>query len=242
MAQIVDHDGNRSSFWLITEIRTIQLSNRGRRFTFKGVASSSLHPAGRPQSRIAHPAALAAVPLNLVFFGPPGAGKGTQADRFAARHNIPKISTGDMLRQAIQDGTPVGELVRDTLQRGALVGDDLIIPLVTDRLQRADTANGFVLDGFPRTIPQAAALDALVADRGGLRVIALVVHADEVIRRLGGRGREDDEAYIIRERLAVYARETEPVLEYYRRRRVVTILDGNRPLDDVSRAIERAVK
>ncbi len=181
------------------------------------------------------------MPLNLVFFGPPGAGKGTQADRFAARHNIPKISTGDMLRAAIQDGTPVGVLVRDTLQRGALVGDDLIISLVAGRLEQADTANGFVLDGFPRTIPQAAALDALLTDRGGLRVIALVVHADEVIRRLSGRGREDDEAYVIKERLSVYARETEPVLEYYRRRDVVTILDGNRPPDEVSRAIERAV-
>jgi adenylate kinase len=181
------------------------------------------------------------VPLNLVFFGPPGAGKGTQADRFAARHNIPKISTGDMLRKAIQDGTRVGVLVRDTLQRGALVGDDLIISIVAERLEHADAANGFVLDGFPRTIPQAAALDALLVDRGGLSVIALVVHADEVIRRLAGRGREDDEAYVIKERLAVYASETEPVLEYYRRRHVVTILDGNRPLDEVTESIEQAL-
>ena len=91
-----------------------------------------------------------------------------------------------------------------------------------------------MLDGFPRTIPQAAALDALLADRGGLSVVALVVHADEVIRRLAGRGREDDEAFVIKERLAVYSRETEPVLEYYRRRSVVAILDGNRPLDEVT--------
>ena len=182
------------------------------------------------------------MPLNLVFFGPPGAGKGTQADRFAARHGIPKISTGDMLRKAIQDGTRVGALVRDTLQRGALVGDDLIISIVSERLEQPDTANGFVLDGFPRTIPQAAALDAILADRGGVSVVALVVHADEVIRRLGQRGREDDEAFIIKERLAVYARETEPVLAYYRRRNVVTILDGNRPLDEVTESIKAAVK
>jgi adenylate kinase len=182
------------------------------------------------------------VPLNLVFFGPPGAGKGTQADRFAARHRIPKISTGDMLRKAIQDGTRVGTIVRDTLQRGALVGDDLIISIVAERLEQPDTANGFVLDGFPRTIPQAAALDALLTDRGGLSVVALVVHADEVIRRLAGRGREDDEAFVIKERLAVYMRETEPVLEYYRRRSVVAILDGNRPLDEVTESIERAVR
>ncbi len=182
------------------------------------------------------------MPLNLVFFGPPGAGKGTQADRFAARHRIPKISTVDMLRKAIQDGTRVGAIVHDTLQRGALVGDDLIISIVGERLEQPDTANGFVLDGFPRTIPQAAALDALVVDRGGITVVALVVHADEVIRRLAGRGREDDEAYVIRERLSVYSRETEPVLEYYRRRSVVTILDGNRPLDEVTESIEHAVK
>ncbi|MEO5742929.1 MAG: adenylate kinase [Vicinamibacterales bacterium] len=182
------------------------------------------------------------MPLNLVFFGPPGAGKGTQADRFAARHHIPKISTGDMLRKAIHDGTRVGVIVRETLQRGALVSDDLMISIVAERLEQADTGKGFVLDGFPRTIPQAAALDALLVDRGGLSVVALVVHADEVIRRLSGRGREDDEAFVIRERLSVYARETEPVLEYYRRRNVVTILDGNRPLDEVTEAIEEAVK
>lgn len=201
----------------------------------------SVSPAGRPQPRIAPRTALKDVPLNLVFFGPPGAGKGTQADRFAARHRIPKISTGDILRKAIQDGTRIGALVRDTLQRGALVGDDLIISIVAERLEQPDTAKGFVLDGFPRTIPQAAALDAMLADRGGVSVVALVVHADEVIRRLAIRGREDDDAYVIKERLAVYSRETEPVLQYYRRRGVVTVLDGNRPLDEVSEAIEKAV-
>lgn len=201
----------------------------------------SVSPTGRPQPRVARRTAVAPVPLNLVFFGPPGAGKGTQADRFAARHRIPKISTGDMLRKAIQDGTSVGTLVRHMLQRGALVGDDLMVSMVAERLEHADTRNGFVLDGFPRTIPQAAALDALLTDRGGLSVIALVVHAGEVVRRLAGRGREDDEEYVIRERLSVYARETEPVLEYYRRRSVVAILDGNRPLDEVTESIEAAV-
>jgi adenylate kinase len=181
-------------------------------------------------------------PLNLVLFGPPGAGKGTQADRMAQRHDVPKISTGDMLRKAVQDGTRIGTLVRDTLQSGALVGDDLMISLVGERLENPDTARGFVLDGFPRTIPQAAALDALLAERGQVTVIALVVHADEVIRRLAGRRREDDEAFVIKERLAVYSRDTEPVLQYYRRRGVVKILDGNRPMDAVTDAIDRELR
>ena len=182
------------------------------------------------------------LPLNVVLFGPPGAGKGTQAERFARRHNIPKISTGDMLRKAVQDGTPLGEQVRERLQQGSLVGDDIMIPLVTWRLQQPDTAQGFVLDGFPRTIPQAAALEMLMSGRGGISVIALVVHVDEVVKRLGKRGRDDDEAYIIKERLAVYSRETEPVLEYYRRRGAVAILDGNRPVDEVTASIENAVR
>lgn len=201
----------------------------------------SLSPRAIPKSQVHHRTLVKEMPLNLVFFGPPGAGKGTQADRFAERHGIPKISTGDMLRKAVAEGSRVGALVRETLQTGALVGDDLIISLVAERLGEPDTANGFVLDGFPRTIPQAAALDAMLADRGGVSVVALVCHADEIIRRLAVRGREDDDAFVIKERLAVYSRETEPVLEFYRRRGAVSILDGNRPPGEVSAAIEDAV-
>ena len=182
-----------------------------------------------------------AVPLNVVLFGPPGAGKGTQADRFASSHSVPKISTGDMLRKAIQDRTELGLAVKDTLQRGALVSDELMIRLVGERLAQHDTAGGFVLDGFPRTIEQAAALDGLISGRGPLVVVALAVHADEVVRRLSRRGREDDDEWVIRERLQVYLDSTEPVLEYYRRRKTITILDGNRPPDDVTGAIEGAV-
>ena len=195
----------------------------------------------RPRGR-AFTAPVTKGPLNLVLFGPPGAGKGTQADRLALRLNVPKISTGDMLRKAVHDCSRVGALVHETLQRGGLVGDDLMISLVGERLEQPDTAKGCVLDGFPRTIPQAAALDALLADRGRVMVVALVVHGDEVVRRLAGRGRDDDEVFVIRERLAIYAKDTEPVLEYYRRRGAVTILDGNQPMDAVTDGIEEAVR
>ena len=128
----------------------------------------SVSVSGRPRTRsVRRRSSVSDVPLNLVLFGPPGAGKGTQADRFAARHKIPKISTGEMLRKAVKDGTRLGAMVRTTLERGKLVSDDLTISLVADRLDLPDTARGFVLDGFPRTIPQAAALDAMMADRGG---------------------------------------------------------------------------
>jgi adenylate kinase len=179
--------------------------------------------------------------LNIVLFGPPGAGKGTQADRVAARYGIPKISTGDMLRRAIADGTPTGERVKASLEHGELVDDEVMIDVVRDRLNQPDTARGFVLDGFPRTLPQAVALDSLLASRAGVIVIALVVHKDEVVRRLARRGREDDDEGVIRERLDLYARETQPVLEYYRQNRVVIVLDGNRPVEAVSVAIEAAI-
>ena len=194
----------------------------------------------KPPSIILSPVMLSPS-LNVVLFGPPGAGKGTQADRFAAHHGVPKISTGEMLRKAVQDHTDLGMLVKDTLERGALVSDAVMIRLVSERLAQPDTFRGFVLDGFPRTIEQAAALEAMVQGRGPLVVVALVVHADEVVRRLSRRGRHDDEEWVIRERLQVYSDSTEPVLEYFRRRKAVTVLDGNRPPDEVTDAIEAAV-
>ena len=125
--------------------------------------------------------------LNVVMLGPPGAGKGTQAERFAREYGIPRISTGDILREAIQSGSDVGQAVKAVMDRGELVSDDLITGIVRERLARADAGGGFVLDGFPRTVPQAQALDGLLAGRDTLIVIEMQVPDEELVRRVQGR-------------------------------------------------------
>jgi adenylate kinase len=181
------------------------------------------------------------VPLNIVLFGAPGAGKGTQADRFSIRYGIPKISTGEILRRAIEERTELGAAVADTLRRGALVNDALMIGVVQARLQRPDTAGGFLLDGFPRTVPQARALDAMMEERGRVIVIALHVMADVLVDRLSARGRADDKQSVIRKRLRIYSRETKPVIDHYTKRGLITVLDGHRAPDVVFQSIEAVV-
>ena len=125
--------------------------------------------------------------LNLVMLGPPGAGKGTQAERFAREHGIPKISTGDILREAVHSETELGRRVKAVMERGELVGDDLIIGIVRERLSRPDAAGGFVLDGFPRTVAQARALDEITMDRGPVICIEIQVPDEELVRRVRSR-------------------------------------------------------
>lgn len=125
--------------------------------------------------------------LNLVMLGPPGVGKGTQAERFARERGIPKVSTGDILREAVQSGSELGRTVKTVVERGDLVGDDLIVGIVRERLARADAARGFVLDGFPRTVPQARALDGLMASRGPVLVVEIRVPDEELVRRVRAR-------------------------------------------------------
>jgi adenylate kinase len=127
------------------------------------------------------------VALNLVMLGPPGAGKGTQAERFAREHGIPKVSTGDILREAVQSGSELGQKVKAVMERGELVGDDLIIGIVAERLSRPDAAAGFVLDGFPRTAKQADALDAITAAKGPVICVEIQVPDEELVRRVRGR-------------------------------------------------------
>jgi adenylate kinase len=127
------------------------------------------------------------VALNLVMLGPPGAGKGTQAERFAREHGIPKISTGDILREAVHSGSGLGQQVKAVMERGELVGDDLIIGIVRERLSRPDALAGFVLDGFPRTAAQARALDDIIQDRGPVICVEMQVPDEELVRRVRSR-------------------------------------------------------
>jgi adenylate kinase len=207
------------------------------------------------------------VALNLVMLGPPGAGKGTQAKRLAAARGLPHISTGDMLRAAVAEGTDLGRRAQAIMASGALVGDDIIIGVVRERLAKADAARGFVLDGFPRTVPQAEALDAVLAGAAPLIVIEVAVEDEELVRRLASRRvcsacganadvpapdrcarcggvltqRADDREEVIRERLRVYARDTRPLVEYYGARPTFRRVDGAQPPDAVGRDLEAAV-
>ena len=128
--------------------------------------------------------------LNLVMLGPPGAGKGTQAERFAREHGIPKVSTGDILREAVQADTPLGRAARAVMDSGRLVGDDLMVGIVRDRLLRADAAQGFVLDGFPRTVAQAEALDTMLDARDTVAVVSIEVPEAALVERLSARRNE----------------------------------------------------
>lgn len=179
------------------------------------------------------------MPLDLLLLGAPGAGKGTQAKRIAADYGIPQIATGDMLRGAVAAGTELGRTVKAILDAGDLVPDGVMIALVRERLAEADTGEGFILDGFPRTIPQAEALDALLDELGrGLAVVLeLQLGEDEAVRRMLGRaeqeGRSDDTPETIRRRLEVYREQTEPLAAYYLGQGILVGVDAGRSVDEV---------
>jgi adenylate kinase len=204
------------------------------------------------------------------MLGPPGAGKGTQAERFARTRGIPRVSTGDILREAVHDGTEIGRRAKAIMDRGELVGDDVMIGIVRERLERDDARSGFVLDGFPRTVAQAAALDDIMTGRDALVVIDIVVPEAELVRRLstrlicdncgvnapigdgaagvcarcGGKlvQRADDNDAVVRERLKVYHRQSEPLVEYYRVRPTFRSIDGAQPPDRVAADLAAAIE
>jgi adenylate kinase len=179
--------------------------------------------------------------VRLVLLGPPGCGKGTQAARVVAREAIPHVSTGDLLRAAVRDATPLGLRAKPIMDAGRLVPDDLVIGLVRERLGRPDAASGFLLDGFPRTTAQADALDAALGARGVECVVSYVLGDEEIVRRGLGRGRSDDTEPVIRERLRVYRAQTEPLVARYRRAGLLREVDASGTVDAVAAATAAAL-
>jgi len=181
--------------------------------------------------------------MNLILLGPPGAGKGTQGHRLSERYHIPAISTGDMLRAAVQQGTALGQEAQRYMDSGALVPDEVMIGIVRERLCRDDAKAGFLLDGFPRTVAQAEALSRLAEARSRsiAHVISLEVPEQELLQRLAGRrqieGRHDDTAAAIRHRLEVYRRDTAPLIEYYRQRGLLRSIPGVGTVDEIFQRI-----
>ena len=185
--------------------------------------------------------------MRIVFLGPPGSGKGTQARLLAERLRVPAISTGEILREAVRAGTPLGQRARAIMESGELVPDDVMIGLIRERLAEADARQGFLLDGFPRTVDQAVALDGLLGGNGkGLStVINLSVPESVLIGRLEGRSgsenRADDRRETVLERLRVYRQKTEPLIEFYRNKGLLTDVDGVGEVAEVADRIVKAV-
>lgn len=201
--------------------------------------------------------------MNIIFFGPPGAGKGTQAEIISKELNIPTISTGAIIREAIKNGTEMGLAAKSAIESGALVSDEIVIGIIKDRLAEPDCKNGFILDGFPRTIPQAVALEKLGVNIDV--VLSLEVSDETIIGRMSGRRvcgkcgatyhivsnpskdnktcdkcgseltmRKDDDPEVVRNRLVTYHRETEPLLEYYTKKGIVKTVVGQEKLEDTT--------
>lgn len=179
----------------------------------------------------------------LIFLGPPGAGKGTQAQALAKELQIPHVSTGDILRQALSARSPLGIKAQDYMDRGELVPDRLVQDMVEERLHQSDANSGWILDGFPRTVSQAEFLDGLLQKlgQGQVQVVNLDVPDDILIERLLGRGRPDDTEDVIRRRLEIYHADTAPLIGFYRDRQQLVYVNGNQSLESVNTDLHQVV-
>ncbi len=213
--------------------------------------------------------------MQIVLFGPPGAGKGTQAKFISEEFNIPHISTGDILRENVREGTPLGKKAKSYMDKGALVPDELLIDIIKERLQKPDTRRGFLLDGYPRTLAQAKALDVILDDinKNLDAVVNVDVGANELVRRLSGRRtckscqasyhvksnppkvpgvcdrcggelyqRADDTEAAIKNRIGVYEKQTQPLIDYYKKKGLLIDIDGEREIDEVRSDIMKALE
>jgi adenylate kinase len=213
--------------------------------------------------------------MNLILLGPPGGGKGTQSKKLQQEYGCVQLSTGDMLRAAVASGTEIGKKAKSVMDQGLLVSDDIVIGIIAERIEQPDAKNGFVLDGFPRTVAQADALDAMLAEHGRKIDAAIEINVpdDQIVDRIDGRftcarcgegyndhfhrpkvegrcdvcrggdfiRRADDNAQTVRARLATYHAQTAPILPYYRQRGLLTVIDGTRPIAEVTRELEKVI-
>ncbi|MFA6966761.1 adenylate kinase [Bosea sp. (in: a-proteobacteria)] len=191
--------------------------------------------------------------MRIIFLGPPGAGKGTQAARIVAKHGIPQLSTGDMLRAAVAAETPIGVKAKAVMDAGGLVSDEIVIGIVADRIDEPDAKKGFILDGFPRTLAQAEALDAMLASKhleldtvlelkvDQTKLVDRIVKRAEEARAAGQPVRKDDDPEVFKTRLEAYNRDTAVVSPYYAARGQVIEIDGMKTVDEVTAAIEKAL-
>jgi adenylate kinase len=189
--------------------------------------------------------------MRLILLGPPGAGKGTQAQHLVAKYGIVQLSTGDMLRAAVKAGTPVGLQAQEIMARGGLVPDDVVVRIVAQRIEEPDARKGFILDGFPRTVPQATALDRMLAEReiGLDAAIEIRVNEEALLRRIESRIaetrsrgetlRDDDDPQVLHRRLAAYRDQTAPLVAYYSLQGVLHTVNGMVPIPEVTEAIDR---